>query len=1153
MQYHQDYDQTISTYRSLMQDIRSENFRFLEAKHPELAILAAFAEQYVHSDPPSAIVKLRTFAEKLLQVIFNHLAEPWPGGFFDALGGHSAGGSNRFLSYTDPVIKNLFHILRKSGNKAAHDHDGVAREAQTCLENAHKLAQWYFCTYLRGKLVDAPKFQMPESGQDDIATLKQELLKKEAELASFQSEAEQALQQKAQVLEVLEKSQTEILELKTRSANTIDALEFSEADTRKYLIDGLLLDAGWKVGKEGEDTASVGQEVELQGQGTKTGIGYADYVLYDDNGDALAVIEAKKTSVNPTLGLEQARQYAAALAEDPAKRPIIFLTNGYDIFLYDEALGRRKARLWGIPSPDSLKYRMFHRQNRKELTKMELNLQIAGGDEKRGYARDAVLATLENFQKKTRRSLLALATGTGKTRIATSISDVLLRANWAKRILFLCDRLELRKQAKNTFTQFLRNQPATLVTPKTYKDRNQRLYFGTYPSMIKCFENFDVGFFDLIIADESHRSIYKKYRDLFHYFDALYLGLTATPLNFIERNTFSLFGCEKESATHSYSLEEAIDDGVLVPPTVFKSSTQFSREGICYNKLDDEQKAQAGDQVEDERDLNFGVSDLDKRIFNKDTNRTVLRNIMEHGVMDKTGHRPGKTIVFARNHDHAVLLHELFEDMYADDYGDEFCKVIDYHDTRASSLIDDFKSQDKNLTIAISVDMLDTGIDVPEVVNLSFAKPLGSRVKFLQMLGRGTRLCPNLFGPSQDKTDFRVFDHWGLFLQFEQAAEQEDEKPRSLSVLEKLFTARIDLLSLALQAQEVEFFEEISELVRGDINALKDLKCIAVREKMKFIHSIADLGLIQACNSRTLHKLRKEICPLMFHRDIRKSYGAYSFDLLVAEFLTHRLQASSKAQDFAGKLANRVRLLPVNIGQVKACMGWVKKSDHVEFWMSAKLEDIEETRIELRELMNLIKPLPDPITVVPELDITDKDHQLSAHSADITKLAPADFKSKMQKLLQHLMATNSILQKIRKNEPVSEGELEQLSSLVLTQSPELDLKHLTEFFPESAGALAIAVRSLVGLDSDEIRKKLEAFTRTHPLSSRQHHFIEMLVRQISKAGGIKLSDLWEAPFTTLDSEGIDGIFPSEKDVDYLLDIIKPYEWPGVQPQQGAQK
>jgi type I restriction enzyme R subunit len=367
------------------------------------------------------------------------------------------------------------------------------------------------------------------------------------------------------------------------------------------------------------------------------------------------------------------------------------------------------------------------------------------------YQVEAIRRVTEHFAALHRKALIVQATGTGKTRVAISLCEFLTRARWAKRILFLCDRRELRKQADKTFKEFLPTEPRTFVTSKTSSDLNKRIYLATYPAMMRCFESFDVGFFDLIIADESHRSIYNKYRDLFRYFDSLQIGLTATPERFVERNTYKLFGCKDKDPTYNYSFEEAVNH---VPPyltrfEVVKVTTRFQRDGIKYSQMSDEERIELESQVEDAETFEHEAAELDKRIFNKDTSRSIIRNLMEDGIRDASGSLPGKSIVFARNHRHAVHLAEIFSELYPM-YGGEFCQVIDNYDPRAEQLIENFKDPEHKLRIAVSVDMLDTGIDVPEIVNLVFAKPVRSYVKFWQMIGRGTRLRPDLF--VQDRT-----------------------------------------------------------------------------------------------------------------------------------------------------------------------------------------------------------------------------------------------------------------------------------------------------------------------------------------------------------------------------------------------------------------
>ena len=673
------------------------------------------------------------------------------------------------------MIQSKLHQLRIKGNRAAHGEPVDAPTACQMVRAGYDLGRWLFVTYAHGDLKSLPAFREPfQSGAED--SRKQLQREKKAVLEQFA-----ALEAKYQQLIV----EVEAKRAKTpRAESTSDQLQiakavgqqaaatlhFDEETTRTQLIDTWLMAAGW----DPSDANQVGKEVPVKKQPTASGEGFADYVLWGDNGKPLAVIEAKRTSKDPQVGRTQAEHYAEGLRDRFGQRPIIFCTNGHQIELWDK--GQDKSGLYdpargvyGFYSKDSLEYLVFRAKNR-------LSVKEFGPDTEnivdRLYQIGAVRDVIERFANRRRRALIVQATGTGKTRVAIALSEALIRAKWARRILFLSDRRELRKQADDAFQRFLPGEPRTFVNAGTYKDREHRIYLATYPAMSKVYETFDVGFFDLVIADESHRSIYNRYRELFDHFDGLQVGLTATPIQFISRNTYTLFGCEDREPTASYTLKKAIEAGYLVPPKVIDHTTAFLREGIKYANLTEDQRLQLEeDEVEPEA-VHYEAEELDKRVFNKDTNRKILQNLMEQGIRDTSGSLVGKTIIFARNHNHAVLLEKLFDELYPQ-YGSKVCRVIDYVDSRAQDLIDEFKDPKSLLRVAISVDMLDTGVDVPEVVNLVFAKPVFSYVKFRQMIGRGTRLCQDLFGPGKHKTHFRIFDHWGNFARFEGLGEDD--------------------------------------------------------------------------------------------------------------------------------------------------------------------------------------------------------------------------------------------------------------------------------------------------------------------------------------------------------------------------------------------
>jgi len=1116
----------------------SINFEMLRKRWPELAILGGFAEKYAHADPPSALIKLRTFTEHLVEGIYqaHNLALPYQRNLFDLLGEES------FKNTVPAVILDKLHLIRVSGNKAAHGRTTQVETALFCLREAWGLGCWYFITYGDGKTDEYPMYKEPPV-EDTKAKIKRE--KKAAlETIAVQEAQLQVLLQKVETLrtqaEAIERTETELLAFKTAGQDAAEALKFDEATTRKRLIDEQLLKEGWEIDPDKESPAKVTTEEDVPYQPSDSGIGYADYVLWDDSGKPLAVIEAKKTSVDAGKGRSQAKIYADGLEKKYGQRPVIFYTNGFDIFIWDDALGYPPRPLFGFYSKDSLQYLIQQRENRKPLNTLKPREDILG---ERLYQIQAIQEVCERFSQNHRKALIVQATGTGKTRVAIALTDVLLRANWGTRILFLCDRLELRKQAKNAFKDYI-NEPLTLVTAKTAKVRNKRIYLGTYPAMMKIFQTFDTGFFDLIIADESHRSIYNRYQDLFKWFDCLQVGLTATPVHKINRNTFKLFDCEDRNPTTYYPLEQAVKEKYLVPFKVYTHTTQFLRSGIKFEQLTEEQKEELEDAGENPELFDYDPQELDKKIYNRDTNREIIRNLMEHGIKDEANQLPGKTIVFARNHNHALLLAQVFDELYPQ-YGGKFCQVIDHYDPRAEQLIDDFKDATNKLTIAISVDMLDTGIDVPEVVNLVFAKPVFSWVKFWQMIGRGTRLCENLFGPGKNKKKFLIFDHWGNFERFEIPHTEADPAP-SKSIMQQVFEARINLAETALAKAELEVLQQTVGLIREDINSLPE-GTIAVQEKWKEKNTVLAQGVLDQFAPATVTTLRSDIAPLMQWINTRDHSHAYNFDLLVTFAELELLRESGRFADFKDKIQDSVSQLLMHLNPVRLKVDLIKKVMSSDFWDEVDVIKLEEIRRELRGIMHHRLKGGEPRPLPKTIDVTDGKVELNRRATNIRSMDMQLYRQLVEETLEKLFDTSPVLQKIRRGEPVSENDLNSLVSLVLIQNPDVNLELLKEFFPESAPPLDFIIRTIVGMEPEAVEKRFAAFARKFSENSRQTHFLRLLKNHIHQYGTITLERLYEEPFTTIDSEGLDGVFAEEAQIDELINIIETF-----QPQTGAQ-
>jgi type I restriction enzyme R subunit len=1129
--------------------MKSRNFEILRGAWPELAALGGFAEAYAHDDPASALVKLRLFAENLTKDIYRDLGLPKPehATFVDLLGNQS------FAAITPRVVLDKLHALRIHGNKAAHGEPATTHNALWLLQEAFDLGRWLFIQYGKGDAKSIPAFAQPtpEGTDESKGQLKREKRQVLEKLAAQEAQMETLLREleaARQATVTAEKKADEIKALASSSAATANLLEFSEATTRARIIDSLLAASGWNVVLGEASTAEVGKEVEVKHQPTASGLGYADYVLWDDNGNPLAVIEAKRTSVDPEHGRQQAKLYADGLEKMHGHRPVIFYTNGYDIWMWDDVLGYPPRKAFGYYSKDSLQYLVnFQRGARKPLNSLEPNAAIVN----RLYQIEAIKRVSERFSDGHRKALVVQATGTGKTRVAIALAELLIRAGWVKRVLFLCDRRELRKQAKNAFGDFL-SEPIRIVSSRVNQSASERIFLATYPAMQKVYQSFDVGFFDLIIADESHRSIYNVYGDMFHYFDCLQIGLTATPVDFVSRNTFSLFGCEGQLPTAHYDLEQAVKDGFLTPFEVFEHTTQFLREGIRLVILTKEQILQLEEQGEDPAQYDFSSEQIDKIIYNKDTNRAILRNLMENGLRDTTGQLPGKSIIFARNHQHAVLMRQMFDEMYPQ-YGGRFCQVIDNYDPRAEQLIDDLKGGGGNddLTIAISVDMLDTGIDIPEILNLVFAKPVRSPVKFWQMIGRGTRLKEDLFGPGLHKKIFRIFDHWGNFERFEMGyrpAEPIQTKP----LLQIVFEERVILAETALQKSEITAFNTVIDIIGKDIEALPE-NSVAVREKWREKRAVSVPATLKAFAPATVAMLRQLIAPLMQWRKFQAPSEAYKLDLLVTRMQIAVLRKSGAVADLKIELLDRLAALQMHLNPVREKAEVIKRVKLDEFWQGVTVADLEAVRQPLREIMHHHErkgttPLPAKV-----IDVTENvaGFVTNRHATNLKTVDMKAYQQVVEAELKRHFDTNPTLQKIRAGEAVSEADIRSLVSLVLVQSPDASRRVLEEFFSETAVPLDFAIRSIVGLDPESVAARFAEFARRHPkLTAKQTRFLGLLQNHIARFGSVTLDRLYEQPFTVVDADGLDGVFEKPEEIDDLLDILSIYEPPvGTRPKE----
>lgn len=1122
--------------------MQSINFEFLRDHNDALANLGGLAEAVLYVDPGSALTRLRSFAEEVTKSIYKEELLPRlpQSSFFELI---------KNPTFTACVSQSLIHqinYLRIQGNDAAHGAAGDLKLAQLALGTAHQLAQYMGIKYYRCEKSNLPQFE-------DVPDPRGQLQQLKKSLSTYREELKQKSKEMEELLEVLDQERArnsanisepaipDIHKRKQQSESVSDSLQWNEAKTRSLMIDAMLIQAGWDV----KDKESVSHEFEVVFADNVSGKGYVDYVLWGDDGQPLAVVEAKKSG-NTSLqaGREQARLYAQAMEKMGYQRPVIFYTNGYETFIWDDEQYNTYRPIYGFYSKESLGYLIYQRSfKEKSLETFNPDLTIT----ERPYQIEGIKVVSHRFQQQRRKALIIQATGTGKTRVAIAISELLFRTNWAKRVLFLCDRKELRTQADDAFKEHLGSQPRCVIGETNQIDRSARVYIATYPGMMNRFTQLDVGFFDLIIADESHRSIYNKYRDLFDYFDALQLGLTATPVKFISRNTFDMFDCENGDPTFEFGLDDAINNEppYLVPFKVKDLTTEFLREGIHYNDLSDEQKKRLEEDLglEEAQNTTIAGKDIGRKIFSESTDKIILENLMNNGIKDETGSLVGKTIIFAQRQDHAEHLEKLFCKLYPQ-FGAKVCKVIHNKVPKVDSLIREFKKPENDFRIAISVDMLDTGIDVPQVVNLVFAKPVKSWVKFWQMIGRGTRLCKDLFGPGKHKSEFLIFDHYGNFEFFEEEY-KEPEDAGSKSLLQQTFEARLGLAKSALNANHKQAFDVATSLLLADVNDLPD-ESIAVKRELRVVHQLQQMDAIKTFTAATQHELAEKVAPLMAARVLSDKH-AVQFDRLIAETQTCLVEKASCFEDNRDKVVAELDKLAVNIQAVRKKDAVIEEVSSASFWNNATVESLEYARNELRGIMKYRQSLTTPVptqttgTKDGEIQVTERDYKIKGANEAL------QYRRRLKAILDRMIDKSSTLQKIRLNESIHPDEVKSLVSSILSSHPGVDLKVLNDFYGRKADELLVTLRELVGLDPEAIENHFTKFLHEHPtLTAKQVQFMNLLKNYIAEHGSITIDKLYEAPFISVSHEGIDGVF-STSDVDDLIAVMRPF----INQQQAA--
>ena len=1116
-------------------------FGFLQIEWPDLHAAATRAESLALSDPRASAFYARRCLELGMAWLYRadaRLETPWKDNLAALIDEPS------FRRIAGEAIFRKAAYLKNEGNRAVHSNKPFSlQDARSLLGELFHFAFWLVRSYARGaKPADGlafdparlppPAAAIAKQSLAQLQKLAKELAERDAQLAA-EREARATLDAEVKAL------RAEVERALAANAATPDTHDYGEAATRDLFIDKLLREAGWDPDAQGV------AEVEVTGMPNATGIGYCDYVLWGADGKPLAVVEAKATRHSPAKGQQQAKLYADCLERMHGQRPVIFCTNGYEHWIWDDT-AHPPREIQGFYRRDELELLIQRRSMRRALAEAPID----GGIVERHYQTRAIRRIAEAFEVEGRRkALVVMATGAGKTRTVIALCDLLMRCNWAKRILFLADRTALVKQAVNAFkTHLPAAAPVNLVTDRASQGR---VYVATYPTMLNLIEEigeggrrFGPGHFDLVIVDEAHRSIYRRYRAIFRWFDSLLVGLTATPKDDIDKNTYSMFDLDTGMPTDAYTLEEAVQDRFLVPMRAVSVPLKFQREGIAYDQLSDDEKEQwdtaewgeeegPPDRVEAEA--------VNKWLFNQDTVDKVLRHLMTHGLKVEGGDRLGKTIIFAKNHKHAEFIQKRFDANYPKMAG-HFARVIDFQVDYAGTLIDDFSKPDKAPHIAISVDMLDTGIDVPEVVNLVFFKLVRSKTKFWQMIGRGTRLRKDLFGPGLHKEFFYVFDFCQNLEFFSQDVPAvEGSVGESLSA--KLFRTRLELIvgidarlkdGKATDAEaEGRLRQEAAELLRAEVASMNPDNFI-VRPYRRLVEVYAKTDAWANLPVADRDELSARVAGLPSELDPEK-IEAKLFDLDMLRLQLCVLTGSpgfpklkEKVIGIAGALAESR-----NIPAIAAELALILEIQTDMWWQDITAAELEQARRRLRGLVHLVERGKKAI-----LYTNFEDEIGEAQEIVFETFVSSDAFAKFREKARHFLKAHKdhiTIRKLRTNTALTPTDLAELERILVesgTGTPEEIEKAKTE-----SQGLGLFVRGLVGLDRGAAQQAFANFLDGRILSARQIEFVQTIIENLTQSGIVEPARLYESPYTRFSGKGVEGLFP-EAEVVQLVRLLE---------------
>lgn len=1083
------------------------NFDYLlkKKKFAAFAAQAVEAEKSIAISPATCAILSRRALELAVRFVFSYDGEltlPYRDNVSSLI------HERTFRDILEPGLFNMLKYTIHLGNVAVHTNSNIKRdEAVVALRDLFEFCDWIDYSYSQeytGRSFDESLLASGDEKRikaEKLRELYDKLGSRDRKLAEILKENEELRRQMAE--ERRQHNQTREFR--------VDAI--SEAKTREKYIDVELRAAGWIIGK------NCTVEEPVTGMPNATGKGYADYVLWGKDNLPLAVVEAKRVSTDAMTGSQQAKLYADCLMEKYGRRPFIFTANGFEIFFTNDFLGHPRREVAGFFTQEELQLEIDRRKQRKPLERIEIRDDITN----RPYQKEAVTAVCDAITKGHRKMLLVQATGSGKTRVSISIVDVLRRHNYVKNILFLADRTALVKQAKNSYTNLLKDLTCCNLTEEKDDPESSRMIFSTYPTMMRAIDEkknkygerlFGPGHFDLIICDEAHRSIYKKYQEIFAYFDAMILGMTATPKNEIDRNTYGVFELERGVPTFAYELEQAVEEGYLVSYSTLEYKTKIMEAGIHYKDLSDKEKEAYEETFSDDDtvDEDIAASAVNTWLFNYDTIDKVLKELIEKGLKIEGGDKLGKTIIFAKNSLHAQAIVERFHVLFPE-YGGDFIKRIDHSIKYHDSLIDDFSVRDKLPQIAVSVDMLDTGIDIPELLNLVFFKKVRSYAKFWQMIGRGTRLCPDLLGEGIDKERFLIFDFCNNFEYF--GVNKGDEKSGVQETLcEKIYNTKAQIareLQAPTFASDDAYISYRVDLVDGLHQAVVELNdnSFRVRRYLRYVETYRAPASWNKLETAEISEIKKYIAPLV--RPEGEDELARRFDYLIYSIDLGMLQ-SRRVKEPVRHVIQTAEQLAKEYGneQVAAHKEIIEKVQTTDFWDSATIIELDEVRTAMRGLLSYLEKkrrkiyytdFADTITDVKEGDPIYDRNDLQ------------NYRKKIEFYLREHKDRPAVY-KLRNNKPLTETDMKELEYILWHELGSKE-DYRKEYGDTPIGRL---VRKIVGVDKAVLNEVFSEFLAEERLNLNQMRFVRLIVDYIAANGNIEDNQvLMGEPFRSVGS------------------------------------